>query len=126
MAKPFSEMSREEVRDELDRLGLLKSTEWFNNRIVPMLLEDKRLRETLAAKEAELAEAVQQAVEKERERWYPIVDAYDAVRAAVADMKNQPGNTTSQVCLRWRELEVALSTLAAVREAQQKAGKEQE
>lgn len=52
--KPISEMTREEVRAELEKNGLLKSTEWFSARILPMLLEDKRLRESLAAKDAEI------------------------------------------------------------------------
>lgn len=53
-AKPISEMSREEVRAELEKAGLLKSTEWFNARILPVLLEDKRLRQALAMKDAEI------------------------------------------------------------------------
>jgi hypothetical protein len=53
--KPISDMTREEVRDELEKEGLLKSTEWFNARILPMLLEDLRLRKALAAANEQIA-----------------------------------------------------------------------
>lgn len=52
--KPISQMTREEVRAELEKEGLLKSTEWFNTRILPMLLEDTQLRKTLNNAKAEI------------------------------------------------------------------------
>jgi cell division protein FtsB len=57
--KPIDEMTRDEVRAELEQQGLLKSTDWFNRRILPVLLEDKRLREALAEKDKQIAAALE-------------------------------------------------------------------